>query len=60
MTSNDIDIGADGSISAGDISLVSTNATQTVVGDGVAGGGYQLSDAEYDRLHCQRHHRHCR
>ena len=30
--------------------LVSTNATQTVVGDGVAGGGYQLSDAEYDRI----------
>lgn len=50
VTSNDIDIGAGGSISAGDIRLTSTNATQTVVGDGVAGGGYQLSDAEYDRL----------
>ena len=51
VTSSDIDIGANGSISGGDILLVSTNATQTVVGDGVAGGGYQLSDAEYDRLH---------
>lgn len=50
LTSNDIDIGANGSIGGGDIALISTNATQTVVGDGVAGGGYQLSDAEYDRL----------
>ncbi|WP_283938192.1 hypothetical protein [Sphingomonas brevis] len=51
VTSDDIDITANGSISAGDIALVSTNAVRTVVGDGVGGGGYQLSDAEYDRLH---------
>jgi len=51
LTSNDIDITASGSISGGDIALLSTNATQTVVGDGVSGGGYQLSNAEYSRLH---------
>ena len=51
VTSDNINITANGSISAGDIALISTNANRTVVGDGVAGGGYQLSDAEYDRLH---------
>ena len=51
LTSNDIEIATDGSISGSDVRLTSINATQTVVGDGVGGGGYQLSDAEYDRLH---------
>jgi hypothetical protein len=51
IISNDIDIAAGGGIFAGDINLVSINGAQTVVGDGVGGGGYQLSDAEYDRLH---------
>jgi filamentous hemagglutinin family protein len=50
IVSNDLDITANGSVGAGGISLISTNATQTVVGDGVGGGGYQLSDAEFDRL----------
>jgi len=51
LTSNDIDIATDGSIRGSDVRLTSINASQTVVGDGVGGGGYQLSDAEYDRLH---------
>ena len=50
VVSNDIDITGTGSINAGDVELYSTNATQTVVGDGVGGGGYQLSDAEFDRI----------
>ena len=51
ITSNDIDIAAGGGIDAGDVALASTNATRTIVGDGVTGGGYQLSNAEYNRIH---------
>ena len=50
LASNDINITANGSISAGDLDLVSTNATRTIVGDGFDLSGYELSDAEYDRL----------
>ena len=51
LISNDIDLGASAAVSTGNLQLVSRNATQTVVGDGVTGGGYQLSDAEFDRIH---------
>ena len=51
IISNDIEIGSGGAVNTGTLQLVSLNATQTVVGDGVAGGGYQLSDAEFDRIH---------
>ncbi|HJS41681.1 MAG TPA: NF038132 family protein, partial [Sphingomicrobium sp.] len=51
ITSNDIDITANGSISAnGDISLVSKNTTRTVVGDGLNLAGYNLSSAEFGKL----------
>ncbi|HEY0629277.1 MAG TPA: hypothetical protein VGD23_08115, partial [Sphingomicrobium sp.] len=50
VTSNDIDIAATGSIGAGDISLISTNAARTIVGDGIDLTGYRLSNAEYNRL----------
>jgi filamentous hemagglutinin family protein len=51
ITSNDIDIAAGGGIEAGDVALASTNATRTIIGDGVAGTGYLLSNAEYNRIH---------
>ncbi|MEO7410955.1 MAG: hypothetical protein ABIU10_06505, partial [Sphingomicrobium sp.] len=51
IISTDIDIGSGGAVNTGTLQLVSRNATQTVVGDGVAGDGYQLSDAEFDRIH---------
>jgi hypothetical protein len=51
IISNDIDITTNGSISAdGDISLVSKNATRTVVGDGVNLAGYDVSGAEFNKL----------
>jgi hypothetical protein len=51
VISNDIEISAGGSITAsGDIALVSKNATRTVVGDGVALTGYNLSNAEFGKL----------
>ena len=51
IISNDIDIGTGGAVNSGNLELISRNATQTVVGDGVSGGGYALSDAEFDRIH---------
>jgi len=51
VTSNDIDITSSGSIQADGVALASTNATGTIIGDGVSGSGYRLSDAEYDRIH---------
>ncbi|WP_309601556.1 hypothetical protein [Sphingomonas sp.] len=51
IISNDIDIGSGGAVNTGNLQLVSRNATQTVVGDGVTGAGYLLSDAEFDRIH---------
>ncbi len=53
LFSNDINIGASGGIDAGNtgfIRLVSTNATQALIGDGLSGTGYQLSNAEFGRL----------
>ena len=50
LVSNDIDITTNGAIRGGEIALVSSNATQTLIGDGLTGTGYQLSDAEFDRL----------
>ena len=51
VTSNDIDIAGTGGIDAGSVALASTNATRTIIGDGVDGSGYRLSDAEFDRIH---------
>jgi len=53
LTSNDIDIGALGGIDAGNTGLVtlqSTNATQALIGDGLTGTGYALSNAEFGRI----------
>ena len=53
LWSNDIAIGANGGIDAGNfgtIRLVSTNATQAQIGDGLSGQGYQLSNGEFSRL----------
>ena len=50
VTSNDIDIAAGGGIEAFGVNLTSTNATRTIIGDGVDLSGYHLSDAEYNRL----------
>jgi hypothetical protein len=53
LTSNDIDIGADGGIdagSSGNVLLVSTNATQALIGDGLTGTGYALGNAEFGRI----------
>ncbi|HTK58528.1 MAG TPA: hypothetical protein VL336_06065 [Sphingomicrobium sp.] len=53
LASNDINIGANGGIDAGNtgfIRLVSTNGTQALIGDGLTGTGYALSDAEFGRL----------
>jgi filamentous hemagglutinin family protein len=53
LWSNDIDIAANGGIDAGNsglIRLVSTNATQALIGDGLTGTGYALTSAEFGRL----------
>ena len=53
LFSNDINIAANGGIDAGNtgfIRLVSTNATQALIGDGLTGTGYALSDAEFGRV----------
>ena len=53
LSSNDINIGAAGGISGGadgKIRLVSTNATQALIGDGLTGTGYALSNAEFGRI----------
>jgi hypothetical protein len=50
LVSDDIEITGGGSIDAGNIALTSTNASATIIGDGVNETGYHLSDAEYDRL----------
>lgn len=51
VTSSDIDIASTGGIDAGSVALASTNSTRTIIGDGVDGSGYRLSDVEYDRIH---------
>ena len=51
LASNDIDILATGGISAtGSVSLFSSNATQALIGDGLTGSGYALSNAEFSRI----------
>ena len=53
VRSNDIAIASTGGIDAGasgSITLISTNGTQTQIGDGLSGNGYQLSNAEFGRL----------
>jgi hypothetical protein len=51
LSSNDINIAASGGINAnGTVTLVSTNTTQAVIGDGPAGGNYALSNAEFGRV----------
>ncbi len=50
LTSDDIAIGTTGSIDAPGVILVSSNATRTIIGDGVAGQGYLLSNAEFGRI----------
>jgi energy-coupling factor transporter ATP-binding protein EcfA2 len=50
---NDIDITASGGISgsaSGLVTLISTNATQALIGDGLTGSGYALSNAEFGRI----------
>ena len=53
LWSNDIEIAASGGIDGGAqglIRLVSTNATQALIGGGLTGTGYVLSNAEFGRL----------
>ncbi len=50
LWSNDIVIGAGGGISGDEIVLISTNATQTMVGGGLSGTGYLLDGTEFGRL----------
>jgi len=53
LWSSDIDIAASGGIDGGSqgvIRLVSTNATQALIGDGLTGTGYVLTNAEFGRL----------
>jgi filamentous hemagglutinin family protein len=53
LWSDDIDIAVSGGIdggAGGTIRLVSTNATQALIGDGLSGPGYALSNAEFGRL----------
>ena len=48
--SNDIAIGVGGGIGGGEALLVSSNATQLLIGDGLSGSGYALDNAEFGRL----------
>jgi hypothetical protein len=53
LLSNDIDIAANGGIDAGNSGLIrlgSTNGTQALIGDGLTGTGYTLTNAEFGRL----------
>jgi len=51
LASNDIDITGTGGISgSGLVTLISTNATQALIGDGLTGTGYALSNAEFGRI----------
>lgn len=51
LTSGDIAIGANAVIAANGVSLLSTSATGTFVGDNLTGtGGYRISQAEFDRI----------
>ncbi|HMI41812.1 MAG TPA: hypothetical protein VK485_11355 [Sphingomicrobium sp.] len=53
LRSNDIDITAAGGIEAGNtgqVTLQSSNATQALIGDGLTGTGYALTNAEFGRI----------
>ena len=50
IASNDLAIGASGGIAGGRADLVSRNATQLLVGDGLTGSGYAIDNAEFGRL----------
>ncbi|WP_162789204.1 MULTISPECIES: beta strand repeat-containing protein [Sphingomonas] len=51
LTSSDIALGSSASLTAsGAMRLTSTNASQMLLGDGLSGSGYALSDAEFGRL----------
>lgn len=50
LRSSDIDITSTGSIVGEHARLTSLNSTATLVGDGLTGSGYALSDAELDRV----------
>ena len=51
VASNDINITTNGSMDASDVlNLFSTNASQALIGDGLSGNGYALSDAEFGRI----------
>ena len=53
LSSNDIDITGTGGIdggTTGEIALFSSNPTQMLIGDGLSGTGYALSNAEFGRL----------
>ncbi|URD60097.1 hypothetical protein M8312_09850 [Sphingomonas sp. KRR8] len=52
LTSSDINLGGASSLAAAnDLRLTSINAAQMLIGDGLAGSGYALSNAEFARLH---------
>ena len=53
IISNDIEIGANALVQNSDLHLISRNSAQTLIGDGLTGSGYRLSDAEADRIHTQ-------
>ncbi|MCY7398963.1 MAG: hypothetical protein LH466_09040, partial [Sphingomonas bacterium] len=50
IMSNDLAIGASGAIGGGRSDLISRNATQLLVGDGLSGNGYAIDNAEFGRL----------
>ena len=50
IESNNLAIGANGGIGGAQIDLLSSNATQLLVGDGLSGSGYGLDNGEFGRL----------
>ena len=53
LTSSDLDIASGGALVGtgfGEISLVSTNTNQVLLGDGLSGSGYTLNNAEFGRI----------
>jgi len=51
LTSSDLALGAAASLTAGgDLRLISSNAAQLLLGDGLSGIGYALSNGEFARL----------
>ena len=50
ILSNDLVLSSSGGISGGRTDLISRNATQLLVGDGLSGSGYAIDNAEFGRL----------